>query len=267
MSRTVKVRPVTETTLYKVLGKDRQPVHGGVGQWPEPGEWHSVAPPIIPCERGLHVCMVDDLIAWVRDGVTLWAVEVAGERIAHAGKVVVERARLLECIGPVSPVVLCLWACDCAERVAHVAGDVEPVCREAIRVARLAVMGLATHDQLAAARVAARDAARAVAGDAARSAARAAAWAAQSAAGDVARAAARADALAAARAVARDGAWAAARAAERAAAGDAAWNAARYGAWATARYAAWAAERAAERAWQGARLIDIVRREARVVAA
>ena len=241
---------MTETTLYKVLGKDRQPVHGGVGQWPEPGEWHSVAPPIIPCERGLHVCMVDDLIAWVRDGVTLWAVEVAGERIAQAGKVVVERARLVEYIGPVSPVVLCLWACDCAERVAHVAGDVEPVCREAIRVARLAVMGLATHDQLAAAQDAARAATWDAARDAAGDAARAAAWAAQSAAWDAARAAARS----AARAVARDAAWAAARAAERAAR-DAAWS------------AAWAAARDAERAWQGARLIDIVRREARVVAA
>ena len=248
-------------TLYKFLGKDRQPVHGGVGQWPEPGEWHSVAPPIIPCERGLHVCMVDDLIAWVRDGVTLWAVEVAGERIAHAGKVVVERARLVEYIGPVSLVVLCLWACDCAERVAHVAGDVEPVCREAIRVARLAVMGLATHDQLAAAQDAARaatwDAARDAAGDAARDAAgdaaRAAAWAARDAAWDAAGAAA------------RTAAWAAAGDAARAAAQASARAAARYGAWAAARYAARSAAWAAERAWQGARLIDIVRREARVV--
>ena len=250
---------MTETTLYKVLGKDRQPVHGGVGQWPEPGEWHSVAPPIIPCERGLHVCMVDDLIAWVRDGVTLWAVEVAGERIAHAGKVVVERARLVEYIGPVSPVVLCLWACDCAERVAHVAGDVEPVCREAIRVARLAVMGLATHDQLAAAQDAARAAtwaaARDAAGDAARDAAgdaaRAAAWAAQDATWDAA----------------WDATWDAAWDAAWAAAGDAARAAAQASAWDAAGAAARTAARDAERAWQGARLIDIVRREARVVAA
>ena len=137
-----------------------------------------------------------------------------------------------------------LFACDCAEHVAHlwkapVGSTWKPA--DAIAVARAFARGEATREELAAARAAARaaawaawDAAWAATGDAARAAARAAAWAA---AGDAARAAARAAAWDAARAAAWDAAW------DARDAGAAAWN---------ARDAAGAAERK----WQLDRLRD-----------
>ncbi len=104
-----------------------------------------------------------------------------------------------------------LWrhfSVDCAEEVAHLLTDERS--REALRVARRFADGLATYQELGAAR------------DAALAAARDAAWAA-----DAARAAARAAARDAALAAARDAAWFAARAAARDAALAAAWAAAR----------------------------------------
>jgi hypothetical protein len=104
-----------------------------------------------------------------------------------------------------------LYAVWCARQVQHLMTDQRST--EALDIAERYANGLATEEELAAARAAAGDAARAAARAAARDAARAAA---RAAAGDAARAAA------------RDAAWDAARAA---AAGDAAWAAA----WAAAK--------------------------------
>jgi hypothetical protein len=110
----------------------------------------------------------------------------------------------------------------------------DPRSWAAVDVALRHAAGMATDEELAAARDAARDAAWA----AARAAARAAAWdAARDAARDAAWAAAWDAARAAARDAARDAAWDAAWAAARAAARAAAWAAARD----AARDAAWAA--------------------------
>jgi len=85
------------------------------------------------------------------------------------------------------------YAVDCAERVAHLMTD--PRSHESLRVARLYADGLATDEELAAAKAAAwdaawdaaRDAAGAAAWDAEWDAARAAEWAAEwDAAGDAA---------------------------------------------------------------------------------
>ena len=110
-----------------------------------------------------------------------------------------------------------LYAVDCARMVQHMMTDQRSL--NALNVAERHADGLATDEELAAA----RDAAWAAARDAAWAAARDAAWAA-----------ARDAAWAAARDAARDAAWAAAWAAAR----DAAWDAARDAAWA----AAWAAQ-------------------------
>jgi hypothetical protein len=58
----------------------------------EPGPWVRVDGPLEPCVRGVHVCRAADLPYWLDD--ELWEVEVAGDRIDGAAKVVVERARL-----------------------------------------------------------------------------------------------------------------------------------------------------------------------------
>jgi len=111
-----------------------------------------------------------------------------------------------------------LYACDCAQRVAHL--NTDPRVQACIDTARRFANGEAAEQE------------RAAAWDTAWAAARAAAWAA-------ARAAAGAAAGAAAWPTARDAARDAARAAARDAAGAAAWDAA----WAAAWDAAWDTER------------------------
>jgi len=115
-----------------------------------------------------------------------------------------------------------LFACDCAESVVHLATD--PRVAECIAVARRYVDGLATGEELRAARAAARAAAYAYAAAAARAAAAYAADAAYAYA---------ADAAYAARAAAADAA--------RAAAADAAYADTAYAAYADTAYAAYAA--------------------------
>jgi hypothetical protein len=143
-----------------------------------------------------------------------------------------------------------LYAVWCARQVQHLMTDQRST--EALDIAERYANGLATEEELAAARAAAGDAARAAARAAARDAARAAA---RAAAGDAARAAAWDAAWDAARAAARAAAWDAAWDAARAAAGGAAWDAARAAARAAARDAAWDAARAAaagDAAWAAA---------------
>lgn len=180
--------------LFKVLGPDREATHGGRGVWPVPGEWLRVTGDLVPCWNGLHLCRHRDLPLWVREGAWVWRVEVNNrfKRVVQYDKVVVREARLTEPVGVLTPRVLRLFAADCAERVAHLHGH-HPVCMTAIRVARLFAHGVATAEDLNAARDAAgeaawaaREAAGAAAGDAA-GAAGDAAWAAWGAAWGAAR--------------------------------------------------------------------------------
>jgi len=105
-----------------------------------------------------------------------------------------------------------LFAVWCARQALAIPGNESEVCSNTCDVAERYANGEATHEELAAARVAAWAAAR----DASRVAARVAAWAA---------------ARVAAWAAAMDAAWAAARDASRVAARVAAWAAARAAAW------------------------------------
>jgi len=133
------------------------------------------------------------------------------------------------------------FAVWCARQVQHLMKDQRSL--DALDFSERHSDGLATDEEMAAARAAARAAASAAASAAARAAAWDAAW-------DAARAAARA----AASAAAGDAAGAAARAAARAAAWAAAGDAAGAAAWDAARAAAWAAASAAARvaAWAAA---------------
>ena len=82
------------TTYYKVLGKDRMPIHGGSGQWPEPGKWTATIKDIEACQRGWHVARIDQLPDWLTDDCEVWEVE-AGKTVDAGGKCVATRARLI----------------------------------------------------------------------------------------------------------------------------------------------------------------------------
>jgi hypothetical protein len=212
-------------TYYKILNEDGTPAHGGTGKWSlpqngQPGEWMPELTNLEPCERGYHVCTIDQLLYWL--GPAIYIVECAGEHIAADDKHVLGRARLLSRVQAWNEQSARHFACDCAERVLHLyerqyPEDDRPAT--AIRTARAYAAGKATRAALAAAWAAARDAAWAAAG----AAAGAAAW-------DAARAAA----------------WDAALAA--------AWDAALAAAWDAAWDATWDAAWTAERQWQTARL-------------
>jgi len=207
--------------LYKVLGPNGEPIHGGSGKYhlprgKRPGKWMPKIDNIVPCKRGYHVLTVDQLLAWL--GPCIWTVDVRGDRINKSDKSVVAQVRLVEINPYWNETTARLLACDYAKRVLPIfekkhPQDTRP--RQCIGVARRFAVGKSTSTELAAA----RDAARA----AARDATEGAVW---------------------------DAAWAAAGAAARAAAEGAVWDAARAAAWA----AAGAAARAAERRWQINRL-------------
>jgi len=178
--------------LFKVLGENREPFHGGSGKWPAKRTWLEVTGELVLCERGLHLCREKDLVLWL--GPEIWEAECEGERLDGDDKIVVRRARLGRKLTTWNEKTARLFACDCAERVLPIyekeyPDDKRP--REAIEAARRYAKGKATKKELAAAWSAARDAARAAwaaaAAGAAWSAARDAAWAAWAAASDAER--------------------------------------------------------------------------------
>lgn len=174
---------ITVDTLFKVLGPDRQPMHGGWGQWPEPGVWTDPIRRVIPCVNGYHVCRLSDLVSWL--GPHIWTVEVRGEHIDDENKVVVGQARLVEHIDTWNDRTARLFAADCAEHVLplyerEIRGDDRP--RAAIRAARAYGRGEISEEELAVARSAAQDAVRHARWDTAGVAAWDATWAAAHAA-------------------------------------------------------------------------------------
>ena len=237
--------------MYKVVGEDGRPYHGGSGVWSlphdgRPGEWMPRIEMIVPCESGYHVCTKDQLVLWL--GPRIHEVETRGDVLTLEDKCVAHEARLLRRLDTWTERVARLFACACAERALTRIADPDPRSVEAVRVARLYADGGASQKELAAAGVAAG----------------AAAWVAELAvAGDAARAAAWVAAGAVAGAAARAAAGAAAGDAAGAAAGVAAGAAAQAAAWVAAGAAAWAAARAAERIWQTARLMEYLRGETR----
>ncbi len=173
-------------TVYKVLGENRRPCHGGYRPWPlSDGKWRSVRGPLIPCQHGLHLCRRKDLVHWL--GPTIWAAEYEGEMIVHDdSKIVVRKARLLYQFETWNERTARLFAADCAEYALRltkkngVVFDQRPF-RAAIRAARAFAKGEISDEAYAAAD-SAYSAARSAAYSAARSAARSAADSAYSAA-------------------------------------------------------------------------------------
>ena len=211
--------------LYKCLRAGQLPTHGS-GKW-NPGKWRTEKGPILPCNPGtLHLCRPQDILEWGSE--ELWEAEYEGELLETKDKVCVLKARAVRKVETWNGSNLRHFACDCAERVLHLANDDR--CDGAVMLARARAFGFDVPAiELFAAGDAAGDAAAWVAWGAAWAAGDAAAWAA------------------------REAAWAAGGA--RAAAGGA--RAAAGAAWAAARGARAAARgaREAEREWQVARLM------------
>lgn len=167
-------------TLYKVLNEDGSSFHGGSGKWflpqgDEPGEWMPRIDDSVPCERGYHVLKPEMLVKWL--GPAIFEVEVRGAEVWEGDKGAVEQARLIRRLERWNDQTARLFACDCAESVVHLVKDERSV--NAMRVARRFAFGLASKEELAAARAAAWDAAGDTARAAAWDTARAAAGAAQ----------------------------------------------------------------------------------------
>jgi hypothetical protein len=228
-------------TYYKTFRGELPQVTGAYGHGNYDLSSLPVTLPALPgepvlCEYGYHLCRRGDLVCHLSEHIAEITVSggvlEASDKCVTTGPIIV--VRLLE---RWTPRVQRLFASDCAERVLHVANN--DACSQAVRVARLYALSLATTAELVAARDAARNAAR----NAARSA-----W-------DAARDASRDASRAAARNAARS-AWDAAWSASRAAARSAAWDAARDASRAAARDAAWDAAWDAAREWQATRLFD-----------
>ena len=86
--------------LYKVIGPNGEPLHGGSGNWPlpkdgQPGEWREETGKLRLCFRGLH--LVTEPARWWQPQCRIFAVEaegIVGEPDGE-GKVVCRRVRLL----------------------------------------------------------------------------------------------------------------------------------------------------------------------------
>lgn len=105
------------STYYKILGLDRQPCHGGTGQWPEPGEWRVESGPLRLFQRGtLHLCQVQHLPIWLHYPGEVWEAEADGKVTVGKYNVGVLRARLTRRVGTLTTALLARWAADCAKR-------------------------------------------------------------------------------------------------------------------------------------------------------
>ena len=192
------------TALYKIVGMDGKPLHGGTGKWFLPkdkraGKWMPKVANVVACRRGYHLIPAIAIVDWLPpSGVAgrLFKAEGRGEQNSDGEKIAFAQARLLQCVGILDEVSMRLVAADFAERVLPIFEQERPKDRRpraAIQAARDFARGKIDAAAMAAAWDAAWDAERAA------RAASAAAMAAVSAARTAARAAVR-DAERAARA-------------------------------------------------------------------
>ena len=181
---------------YKILVNGKS-CNGGKADWflppkGKPGEWMpKIEGELKLCENGYHIVKAENIIGWLCADCEIYEVLPLGKIIYDDTKGICRSARLIKKL-KFDDKVARSFACDCAERVLPIYEKVFPKetrVRECVQTARKFIFGLATKQELGAA----RDAAWAAARDAARDAAWAAAWAAAwDAAWDAARAAANA---------------------------------------------------------------------------
>lgn len=142
-------------TIYKVLSPDRQPCHGGSGQWPEPGEWLEVPGPLELCGGAtLHLCRGErQLLEWL--GPEIWTAEIDGPVAEGNDKIGCLRARLIRRVDSWTDQSARLFACDCVEhtllREQASGRNLDPKSWTVIEVVRRFITGEATDEELGAA--------------------------------------------------------------------------------------------------------------------
>ena len=144
---------------WKVLDHRRKPYHGGVGQWPKPGEWLEFKGELVACKNGLHLCRKKDLVLWL--GPEIWEAKYSGEIVKADDKIIVRKAMLVKKL-PWNAKIARLFAADCAEHVLPLFEKEHPKDhrpRLAIQAARRFIRGKVTRKELYAAKDAARAAA------------------------------------------------------------------------------------------------------------
>lgn len=103
--------------LLKVLGPNRESIHGGKGAW-EPGDWMPEISPVRLCSSGYHLIEPYALPEWWRADATLWLAEGRGLTDKGSdGKAAFGEARLVRELHNPTEGELRLLACDFAEHV------------------------------------------------------------------------------------------------------------------------------------------------------
>lgn len=107
------------TKHYKWLSPDREPIHGGSGQYPPPGEWAEYTD-VKPCLSGYHVCTAQQLPHWVPDcQASLWEVRTRFGGVEDGMKFVFPELSLRRKL-EWSPKISFAWVTDCLEHALHV---------------------------------------------------------------------------------------------------------------------------------------------------
>ena len=128
------------STLYKIIGKDRESIHGGRFTWPGLGIWtEEITHPVL-CRSGYHLIPASQLSQWLGIGCRVFEAEGRGETVDDGSKSVHAQVRLTTELGQVTRQMLVGLACDFAEQClvnfeSQYPGDDRP--RKAIEVARI----------------------------------------------------------------------------------------------------------------------------------
>ncbi len=143
---------------YKVLGADGEAIHGGRGKWhlpvgKHPGKWMPVISDPKLCERGYHVTTVDHLSCFLSSAKLICVAEIRGAIFDGDDKLVASEARIIKA-SRWDDRSARLFAADCAERVLSIFEKAHPTDdrpRRAIKAARDFANGLISADELSAA--------------------------------------------------------------------------------------------------------------------
>jgi hypothetical protein len=136
-------------TAYKFLAA------GGIApftgfRWPV-GEWVEAAG-VDLCRQGIHACRARDLPTWIAD--ELWEIELAGEVVEQARKLVSQRGRLVRRLDAWTPELLHEFGVACLARTRERVGFLPVLSGYVVDVRRLVGQGRVPLAAFAAARAA-----------------------------------------------------------------------------------------------------------------